>query len=122
MHEFGVTEGIITELLDELRGQRISKVTRVHFRRSSAFSEDVLRQTFSVLSPGTVLEGAELVVDIAVLNIVCPGCGHSARVDSENLIGHMFICSQCGAVREIAEAHDLGLIDITAELDNASVG
>jgi Zn finger protein HypA/HybF involved in hydrogenase expression len=120
MHEFGVTEGIIIELLDELRNQRIAKVTRVHFRRSSAFCEDVLRQTFSALSPGTVLEGAELVVDVAVLNVTCPGCGYSSRVNSENLVGHMFVCPKCAAVREIAEAHDLELIDVIAEIANAS--
>ena len=121
MHEFGVTEGIITELLDELRNQRITKVTHVHFRRSSAFCEDVLRQTFSALSPGTVLEGAELVVEVAVLNVTCPGCGYSARVNSENLVGHMFVCPKCAAVREIAEAHDLELINVTAEIGNANV-
>jgi Zn finger protein HypA/HybF involved in hydrogenase expression len=121
MHEFGITENIITNLLDELRDQHIAKVTCVHFRRSSAFSEEVLRQTFRVLSLGTVLEGAELAVDVAVLNVKCSGCGYSARVDSENLIGHMFICPQCATMREIAEAHDLELIDVTAEIGNASV-
>ena len=122
MHEYGITQGIITELIDELRDQRISKVTRVHFRRSSAFSEEVLRQTFDALTPGTVLDGAELVVDVAVLHVTCPGCGYSARVDSENLVGHMFICPSCASMREIAEAHDLELIDVTAEIGNASVG
>jgi Zn finger protein HypA/HybF involved in hydrogenase expression len=122
MHEFGVTEGIITALLDELRGQRISKVTRVHFRRSSAFSEDVLCQSFRALSPGTILEGAELQVDVAILDVTCSDCGYSSQVNSENLVGHLFVCPKCGNVREIAEAHDLELIDIIAELDNAIVG
>lgn len=120
MHEFGVTEGLIAGLLEQLRAQPVARVTRVHFRRSSAFSEEVLRQTFSVLSPGTPLEGAELVVDVSVLNVTCPACGHEARVDSENLVGHMFICPGCGAVREIAEAHDLELLDVTAEALDAA--
>ena|ERR1041385_6675130 len=120
MHEFGVTEGIITDLLAELRDQGISKVLTVHLRRSSAFSEEVLHQTFSALSPGTLLEGAELVVDVAVLNVTCPGCGYSSQVSSENLVGHMYVCPACGAVREVPEAHDLELIDITAEIAHAS--
>jgi Zn finger protein HypA/HybF involved in hydrogenase expression len=121
MHEFGVTETIVNRLIDQLRRDRVAKVQKISFRRSSAFSEEVLRQTFKVLSIYTPLEGAELVVDVAVLRVSCD-CGQDSKVNSEDLVGHMFICPKCGAVREIPEAHDLELVEVLAESEGSLHG
>ena len=114
MHEFGVTEAIIRKLLIQLQREKVSSVKKISFRRSSAFSEEVLRQTLSMLSEGTPLAGAELSVEVAVLDITCQ-CGYESVINNEDLVGHMFICPKCGAIREIAEAHDLELIEVIAE-------
>ena len=119
MHEYGVTEAIIKGLLDQLQRENVSKVLRVHLQRSSAFSEDVLRQTFAMLSAGTPLDGAELVVQVSVLNVTCDQCGYGGEVNSDDLVGHMFICPHCGTVREIAEAHDLELIGVIAQTEHS---
>src|SRR5687767_6254864 len=116
MHEFGVTEAIVKRLLRQLERDQVTKVVRITFRRSSAFSEEVLRQAFDVLSVDTPLAGAELAVDISVLRVDCV-CGLSYDVYSENLVGHMFICPNCSAIREIAEAHDLELVEVIAETE-----
>jgi Zn finger protein HypA/HybF involved in hydrogenase expression len=121
MHEFGVTESIIQQLLAQLQREKVTSVKRVSFRRSSAFSEEVLRQTFKVLSGDTPLANAELIVDVAVLKITCP-CGYESVINSEDLVGHMFVCPKCGAVREIAEAHDLELIEVIAENEGSLDG
>lgn len=117
MHEFGVTEVIINRFLKQLEHDRVSRVLKITFRRSSAFSEEVLRQTFSVLSAGTPLAGADLIIETAVLHLLCV-CGHNCEVNSADLVGHMFICPACGAVREIAEAHDLELVEVIAETED----
>jgi Zn finger protein HypA/HybF involved in hydrogenase expression len=114
MHEFGVTQSIIGGLLRQLERDKVTRVIRITFRRSSAFSEEALRQTYSVLSAHTPLEGAELVIEVAVLRVTCT-CGYTGQVNSEDLFGHAFICPSCGAVREIAEAHDLELVEVLAE-------
>ncbi|MEP7287832.1 MAG: hydrogenase maturation nickel metallochaperone HypA [Chloroflexota bacterium] len=119
MHEFSVTEAIIKGLLDQLQRESVSKVTEVHFRRSSAFSEEVLRQTFCVLSIGTPLEGAELNVEGVVLNVTCAHCHECSDVNSEDLIGHLFVCPTCGTAREIAEAHDLELVKVIAQTEDS---
>ena len=121
MHEFGVTEAIIKRLLQQLQREKVLKVVSVRFKRSSAFSEEVLRQTFSILSDGTPLAGAELIVDVAVVHVAC-ACGLDSQVNSENLVGHMFICPNCGATKEIAEAHDLELIEVIAEAEDRPDG
>ena len=117
MHEFGVAQSIIKPLLNQLERDKVKKVVKITFRRSSAFSEEALLQTFSVLSAHTPLEHAEVVVEIAVLRVTC-NCGYSGEVHSEDLFGHAFICPSCGAVREIDEAHDLELLEVIAETED----
>lgn len=116
MHEFSIVESIIKRLLYRLEADRVSKVIRVVFRRSSAFPEEILYQTYTILSAGTPLAGAELVVEVAVLQHTCD-CGYTSQVNSEDLVGHMFICPNCSAIRKIAEAHDLELIEVIAEIE-----
>ncbi len=117
MHEFGVTETIIRRLLNQLRRDHISKVRKITFRRRSDFSEEVLRQTFDLLRVDTPLANAELVVEIRVLDITCV-CGYSSRVNGESLVGHIFMCPNCGSLREIDEAHELELAEVVAEVED----
>ena len=117
MHEFGVTETIIRRLLNQLRRDHISKVRKITFRRRSDFSEEILRQTFDLLRVDTPLANAELVVEIRVLDITCV-CGYSSRVNGESLVGHIFMCPDCGSLREIDEAHELELAEVVAEVED----
>lgn len=121
MHEFGVTENIIKGLLRQLGAEKITRVSSIRFQRSSAFSEEVLQQTFGMLSAGTCLEGATLLVDVQVLNVTC-ACGQTSVVSSDDLMGHMYMCPNCGAVREIEEAHDLELLEVIAETEESPDG
>ena len=116
MHEFSITETLIRGLLHQLRREHISKVLKITVRRSSTFSEEVLRQTFDILRVDTPLANAELVVEVRELHITCD-CGYSSRLDRENLVGHIFMCLNCGSVREIDELHDLELVEVIAETE-----
>jgi Zn finger protein HypA/HybF involved in hydrogenase expression len=116
VHEFGITESIIRSLLAQLEREQVERVQSVRFRRSSAFAEHVLRQTFEVLSAGTPLERAELDIDVRDVTVTCPQCGASGEANSENLAGHIYICPHCCAVREVKEAHDLELIEVRTVL------
>ncbi len=113
MHEYALVESMVhktVSLLDKT-GVKPAEVVSVKFRRNSTFSEDALRQSFEVLSKGTLLEGAEVVVETVNLNFQCP-CGHHQVVTCDDLVGHMFICPACGTVREVDEAHDIDLIEV----------
>lgn len=116
MHEFGIVEGIVHNVLPQLDAQGIKQITQVHFRRGSAFNEDALRQAYEATTFGTALEGAVLVIDTVNLDYVCQ-CGYQQVITSDNLEGHMFVCPQCGYVYEVDEAHDLELIEIIAETE-----
>jgi len=116
MHEFGIVEGIVNGVLPELQQAHIKQVTKVHFRRGSAFSEDALRQAYQATTHGTLLGGAALEIDTINLDYIC-SCGYEQVITSDDLEGHMFICPVCGAVHEVDEAHDLELVEIIAETE-----
>jgi len=118
MHEYSIVKSMVDSMLQSMEQQNASCATRVHFRRGSAFSEEALRQAYQALSVGTALENAEVKIDTVNLDFNCP-CGHTQVINSDDLVGHMFICPNCGATKEIDEAHDLELVELVAEVDES---
>lgn len=110
-HEFGIVQSLVSDLLIDLKRQKIAHVAEIRFRRGSAFSEESLKQAYSVLIQGTALQDARLVIETVNLNHEC-SCGHKQVINSDDLIGHMYVCPECGIMREIEEAHDLELISV----------
>jgi Zn finger protein HypA/HybF involved in hydrogenase expression len=117
MHEHSVVQAMIDHLCVDLARHRARNVHVVRVRRSSAFSETALRQSFALLSAGTLIEGARLEVE-TVSRIHHCACGREQVVTSDDLVGHMFTCPGCGELCEIDEHHDLELLDVTAEADD----
>ncbi len=116
MHEFGIVEGIVNNVLPQLQTQGVKQIAQIHFRRGSAFSEDALRQAYQATTVGTPLQGAELIIDTVNLDYKCV-CGYQQIITCDDLEGHMFICPECGHVHEVDEAHDLELVEVIAETD-----
>jgi Zn finger protein HypA/HybF involved in hydrogenase expression len=110
MHELAAVQGLVEVLLDSeaLRGRRVEAI---RVRRGSAFSEEALSQGFEALARGTALEGARLEIEVAELVVACP-CGQKRAVTADDLIGHMYVCADCGSVRDVAEADDLELVEV----------
>lgn len=107
MHEFSVVEQLVDRLLSELRDKGITSVREVHLRRGSTFAEAPLRQAFEILKQNTPLQNAALVIDEFSVTFSCRSCGHAQHITADDLIGHMFICPECGVAKEIEEAHGL---------------
>jgi Zn finger protein HypA/HybF involved in hydrogenase expression len=114
MHEFAATQSLVQATLDQLKQRGVKKVLALRLRRGSAFSEDALRTSYAALSAGTILEQAELSVETVDFAFHC-ACGHKQIITSDDLVGHMFVCPECGIVREVDEAHDLEVVEVTVE-------
>lgn len=112
-HELGIVQSHVENILQHLEKTGVTHVEEVHFRRGSAFSGEALVQSFEAMTRGTPLEGAHLVVDTVNLDHQC-SCGRQQVITSDDLVGHMFVCPQCGTIREVEEAHDLELIEVKA--------
>jgi hydrogenase nickel insertion protein HypA len=112
MHEFGVVQELVERILEQTHGTKASRVTEIRLRRGSTFKEEPLRQAFTMLSQGTPLEGAVLTVEEYRVEVRCSRCGRIRGIAADDLIGHLFICPDCGQSQEIDEAHGLELIGV----------
>ncbi len=115
MHEFDVVKSLFDSLLPELEKKGVKRVAEVKFRIGSTFSKEALLHAFDALSKGTILEGAAVKVDVLEKKILCQ-CGREQFVTSEDLLGHIFVCPNCGETHEIDEVHDLELLEVVAEV------
>jgi len=113
MHEYSIVQQLVEKLLAYLKDNGVRKVKEVRVRRDSTFAADALQQSYELLTQGTALEGAALVIEDFAVEHSCSACGHKQTISSEDLIHHVFFCPKCGAADEIEEAHGLKLIDVT---------
>jgi Zn finger protein HypA/HybF involved in hydrogenase expression len=118
MHEFAATQSLVQATLDHLKHRGVKKVLALRLRRGSTFSEDALRAAYAAVSAGTLLEQAELSVETVNLTFHCP-CGHTQIVMNDDLIGHMFVCPRCDTTQEVDEAHDLEVVEVLVETEEA---
>ena len=114
MHEYGAVESVVNHVLAQIREEHVHHVCSIRFRRSSAFSEDALKQAFRALSANTVLDGARLEIETQNVDFRCQ-CSYTQVVHSDDLMGHMFVCPNCGEAREIKQCHDLSLVSVVVE-------
>ena len=63
----------------------------------------------------------ELEIEVVDHFVDCP-CGIERPILAEELIGHVWVCSNCGHVEEVDEADDLALLEVTLTLPDAAVG
>ncbi len=112
MHEYSIVEQLIDQLSEQCKDQGIEQIKELHLRRSSTFSAGALEQAYEMLSPNTPLAGAKLVIEDIQVEHTCKNCGFEENVEADDLIGHMYICPECGASEQIDEAHGLELVEV----------
>ena len=112
MHEYSIVQQLVEKLVAELDRQGVKQVVSVRLRRGSTFKEEPLRQAFAMLSDRTPLKGATVIVDEYAVEHTCASCGHTQTVHADDLIGHLFVCPECGTPKEIDEAHGLELVEV----------
>ena len=115
MHEYAIVQQLVDEILEDLRRREVRSVRQVHLRRGSTFSEGSLRQAYEILTANTPLAGAELIVEEFGVDHTCPRCGATQRIGADDLLGHLFICLQCGAASDVDEAHGLQIVAVRTE-------
>ncbi|MGI6454702.1 MAG: hydrogenase maturation nickel metallochaperone HypA [bacterium] len=112
MHEYSIVEQLVVQLLDKLKEENITEVREVHLRRGSTFAEGPLLQAFSMLTQGTVLQDSQLKIEEVKIEHTCSSCGLKETITADDLLGHLYVCSECGTAEEIDEAHGLELLGI----------
>ena len=115
MHEFSIIESVIDQVAEEVQragsGGRVRQVCLAIGRLSGVHVES-LRFAFEALSPGTLVDGAELFVRQTRANGHCHDCGAKFETDD------FFVpCNECsGSNVRIEGGRDMVLESI--ELDD----
>lgn len=112
MHELSICEGILDVATAALEGQPrpLPHVTGITVRigRLSSVVPDTLRHYFAILAPGTLLEGAALIIEEVPIRGRCADCG--ARFEIETL---SFTCPLCGGgLVELVSGRELEVVSL----------
>jgi len=113
MHEYSVVQQLIEKLLDEIKKRGASRIKEVRLRRGSTFAEGPIQQAFEIMSQNTPLQDAQLIIEELAVEHKCRNCGYKQTLTPDDLIGHLYICPECGESEEIDEAHGLQLLEVT---------
>jgi hydrogenase nickel incorporation protein HypA/HybF len=95
VHELSIAEALMEQVEEAVsRAGRVGPVKRVDVvvGRLSGVHCDSLRFAFEVLSPGTIVEGAELEITESRALTHCRQCGTSREIDEL-----VIVCPVCGS-------------------------
>jgi hydrogenase nickel incorporation protein HypA/HybF len=118
MHEMGITQGILAASFDAAEEANCTRITeiRVSVGEMTEVVDFALQFAFEALTPGTMAEGATLVINAVPAKSRCLSCGLEYEHDRFQMI-----CPECGAMTvELLQGRDL-LID-AIECDDGQLG
>lgn len=105
MHELSLCQNLIDQLTDLANRNGAVAVARVEVLVGmlSGVEAQLLETAYTMATPGTVAERAELVLDVAPPRVACGVCGAEAEVPPNDLR-----CPACGSLAtELIAGHEL---------------
>lgn len=93
MHEYSITENILSIVIEkaqEAGAEKVEKINLVVGELSGVVGECV-EQYFSFMSRDTVAEGAEFVFEYRPIRLRCGNCTHEYTPAEDN-----WVCPECG--------------------------
>jgi hydrogenase nickel incorporation protein HypA/HybF len=119
MHELSLVTSIVetvTETLADHPGARVKEV-RLRVGALASVIPESLEFCWGIVSEGTALEGARLVVDVLPVVVYCERCAEEATLDGVQ----SFRCPRCGEqCGEIRQGRELEIDSI--EIDEPEEG
>lgn len=113
MHEMSIAQSLIDIVRDEMgkHGVTVLKSVRIQIGQLSAIVPDSLSFCFNIMTSGTDLEGAELMMEIIPLRGVCKTC----KVEFE-IKDYAFECPECGSPKiDTISGQELSILDMEVE-------
>jgi hydrogenase nickel incorporation protein HypA/HybF len=113
MHEYSVTESILSLAIDKAREAHAGKITRINLvlGELSGVVSDCVRQYFTIIAPDTIARDAVLSFETRPILLRCRKC------DKEfSPADHRWACPACGEISvEIASGRECYLESIEVE-------
>lgn len=90
MHELAITQSVVDAVLDKT-GERLVTTVRVKVGRLAGVVPDAMRFCFDLVTAGTTLEGAELVIEQP------PGRAHCRTCGDDFALADLILLCPCGS-------------------------
>ncbi len=90
MHELSITQSVVDAVSEHAAGAQVASV-RLRVGKLSGVVPDAMRFCFELVTEGTSLQGAELVIDEP------PGTGHCRGCDSDLALADLILLCPCGS-------------------------
>jgi hydrogenase nickel incorporation protein HypA/HybF len=116
MHELAIAEAVVDIAVRHAAGRRVTRVeVQVgHLRQVVPAS---LEFAFALVSEGTAVEGAELVIEEVPAAGRCRTCGAQGA-----LPGFPLLCARCGSADvEVERGEELGVAALELELEETAM-
>jgi hydrogenase nickel incorporation protein HypA/HybF len=113
MHEMSIAQSLVEIIQEEMAKNqaRVLRSVRLHVGEMSAVVPDSLSFCFEVITAGTEMEGARLMMDIVPLEGRCLSCGEAFRIKD-----YVFFCPACGGGDvETVSGQELSIVEIEVE-------
>lgn len=127
MHEFSTMQQIVAAILDEARRHHATAIHRVSLEigELTFLGEEQLRFAFQILTEGTILAHAELLIKRVATTVRC-SCGYQGGVDyglkeEFHLSFPLLKCPRCGGDVDILSGRECAIKRVEMEVPHASV-
>jgi len=124
LHEIGLIQAVMDEITKAAEANNITRINKVRLvvGKMNGAIPDALEFAFTVLSPGTIFEGAVLEIAPVDVTLACPSCG------AESVVTEIaYFCPLCGARARVIKGTELYIDyfegdDGTGEGENSDEG
>ncbi|RLC25960.1 MAG: hydrogenase maturation nickel metallochaperone HypA [Deltaproteobacteria bacterium] len=113
MHEMSIAQSLIDIIREEMARHNACRLRSVRLRigRLSAIVPESLSFCFEIITTGTDLEGAKLLMDLVPLRGRCRQCGREFEIEE-----YAFECPLCGGPDiETTAGRELSIVDMEVD-------
>jgi hydrogenase nickel incorporation protein HypA/HybF len=113
MHEMSIAQSLLEIIKEEMlkNNARNLRSVRLHIGQLSAIVPESLSFCFGVMTSGTDLEGAKLVMEVIPLEGRCRECKQAFEIHD-----YVFVCSQCGSPNiDTIAGQDLSIVEMEVD-------
>jgi hydrogenase nickel incorporation protein HypA/HybF len=113
MHEMSIAQSLVDIIQEEMARHHAGRLesVRIHVGEMSAIVPDSLSFCFEVITAGTNMEGARLIMEVIPVEGKCRECGERFQVKD-----FVFICPSCGGTGvDAVSGQELSIVEIEVD-------
>ncbi len=124
MHEFSTAVGIVNAVKRAAGSHKATKIIAIRLQIGplSMLNHDQLIFGIEIAAKGTILEGAEISIEVLAVKTLCKNCGTEKVIEEQKPIYDLLatlICDKCDSKSlEITQGRECVIKDIKAVVDS----